>query len=83
MTRIRRERQADDAKAAGYAAARAAAQANADASGLDYGFEWNPVFRQWSSFALPRRENRSGHELRCEVVSPAELGRCHAGHGPL
>jgi hypothetical protein len=38
------------------------------ATGMDHGIENNAFgFR---SFMLPRPENRSGHELRCEVVTP-------------
>lgn len=64
-----------------YREIRAAAQAAADADGHDRGIErLNGSFR---SFLLPRRENRYGHELRCEVVSCSDLRRCVPGHGPI
>lgn len=53
---------------AAYLAARAEAQAKANETGYDYGLEANDLFKQWRVFMLPRKENRAGHELRCEVV---------------
>lgn len=67
---------------AAYVAARAEAQAKANATGLDHGIEANDVFKTWRVFMLPRRENRYGHELRCEVVSCESLAKCQQGHGP-
>lgn len=65
---------------ASYAEVRAYAQAQADLSGFDYGLwrsgpEW--VFRM-----LPRKANRTGRELNCEVVSCSILAKCQPGHGP-
>jgi hypothetical protein len=54
---------------AAYLAARDEAQAKANETGYDYGLEANDIFKQWRVFMLPRKENRTGHELRCEVVS--------------
>lgn len=62
---------------AAYLTARAEAQAKANETGYDYGLEANDLFKQWRTFMLPRKENRAGHELRCEVVSserPRETG---------
>jgi hypothetical protein len=63
-----------------YGKVRGIAQGQANATGFDYGIE--KLGGEFRSFMLPRRENRSGHELRCEVVSPEELSRCQPGHGP-
>ena len=38
----------------------------------EVGLERNPLFGNYSVFLLPRPENRSGHELRCEVVRPSD-----------
>lgn len=38
------------------------------ATGRDYGIEKNAF--GFAVFMLPRPENRFGHELRCEVVTP-------------
>lgn len=79
----RNSKQNDDAKkAALYPAARAEAQAKADATGMDQGLEWNPIFKHFNSFGLPGRQYRQGHERRCEVVSPTDLSKCLPGHGP-
>lgn len=53
---------------AAYLATRAEAQARANETGHDYGLEANDLFRRWRVFMLPRKENRAGHELHCEVV---------------
>lgn len=66
-----------------YECAKRDAQARADTTGFDYGIEANDVFKEWVTFMLPRRENRRGHELRCEVVSPSNLNVCQPGHGLL
>jgi hypothetical protein len=42
----------------------------ANASDLDVGIERNPLFGTFQVFFLPRPENRQGHELRCQVVTP-------------
>lgn len=64
-----------------YHKARQEAQAQANRYGFDFGLESSgDGFR---IFMLPRRENRSGHELRCEVVSPERLANCRDGHGPM
>lgn len=65
-----------------YIAARADAQKRANELGMDHGLECNEVFRQWTFRALPQRQNRCGHELRCEVVMPESLDKCMPGHGP-
>ena len=51
-----------------YQVVRAAAQKQADELGFDYGLEFNKLFKTYNAFMLPRRENRYGHELHCEVV---------------
>lgn len=56
-----------------YGSTRAAAQQAANESALDVGIERNELFGTWRAFFLPRPENRSGHELRCEVVRPERL----------
>jgi len=66
-----------------YRAARAEAQKRANETGMDIGLERNDLFKSFNTFLLPRRENRSGHELRCEVVSCENLEKCAPGHGPL
>ena len=68
---------------ASYLEARNNAQRQADEFGYDYGLEGNDVFKTWSTFMLPQRQNRTGHELRCEVVSPMRLENCKPGHGPV
>lgn len=63
-----------------YKSVRAEAQKQADELGFDFGVERDAFgFR---SFMLPRRENRYGHEVRCEVVSCSNLAKCQPGHGP-
>lgn len=66
-----------------YKAARAEAQAAADATGFDHGIERNDLMRCFSVMMLPKRENRYGYETRVEVVSPSRLADCRPGHGPL
>jgi hypothetical protein len=68
-------------KNATYAAARADAQKRANALGFDHGLEWNAVFGTWNIFMLPARQNRSGHELRAEVVMPENIEKTQPGHG--
>lgn len=63
-----------------YKEARAEAQHRANQTGYDYGVEHDAF--GYHAFALPRRENRYGHELRCEVVHCEVLSRCAKGHGP-
>lgn len=65
-----------------YRAARAEAQAKANADGFDRGLEANDLFKSWNVFMLPGKSNRYGHEVRCEVVSCEDLSKCQAGHGP-
>jgi hypothetical protein len=69
-----------DAKLRAYRAARAEAQSKANATGYDHGIERNAI--GWSVFMLPQKQNRYGHELRCEVVSCEHLDRRQKGHGP-
>jgi hypothetical protein len=74
-------RQTPEAQAK-YREARAYAQSKANEMGMDMGLEGNDVFKHWNVFGpLPKRENRSGHELRCEVVSPENIGSTQRGHG--
>lgn len=74
---------ADSADAhAKYIAARAAAQAEANADGFDRGLERNDLFKSFSYRMLPAKQFRCGHELRCEVVSCEILSKCQEGHGP-
>lgn len=53
-------------------AARQSLEAGADPRDCERGIERNPLFKTFSHFGLPRAENRSGHELRCEVVRPSD-----------
>ena len=62
-----------------YRVARTEAQRRADQTGFDHGVMRNAF--GFSAFMLPRRENRYGHELRCEVVSCMDASRAQAGHG--
>ena len=64
-----------------YEAAKRQAQFLANGGGFDYGLEIEDSFRSVRFFMLPRRENRTGHELRCEVVSCESLDRTQEGHG--
>jgi len=45
------------------------AQAKADQFDVEYGITKN-MFGGYSVFRLPQPENRSGHEMRCQVVKP-------------
>ena len=65
-----------------YKNARTEAQAKANATGYDHGIERNKIFKSFTVFMLPKRENRVGHELRCEIVYPEDLTICKPGHGP-
>ena len=65
-----------------YRTARSSAQEKCNADGCDRGIEANDIFRQWHVFMLPQRNHRSGHELRCEVVSCERINHCQTGHGP-
>jgi hypothetical protein len=65
-----------------YRSAREKAQRGANETGFDHGVEANDVMRTFSTFMLPQKQNRSGHELRCEVVSCESLDKCQKGHGP-
>ena len=65
-----------------YAAAKLRAQRHANETGFDFGVEANDFERDYRVFMLPRRENRYGFELRCEVVSCSDLSKCQEGHGP-
>ncbi len=67
---------------AAWSTARELAQRQANETGFDYGLEANDLFKSFHSFMLPRRENRCGHETRCEVVSCEDMTRCQQGHGP-
>lgn len=65
-----------------YCVAKASAQQQANETGFDVGLERNDIFKTFRTFLLPRRENRRGHELACEVVSCEDLAKCWPGHGP-
>ncbi len=73
---------ATSAGQAAYTQARSEAQRLANADGFDRGLERNDLFKSFHTFMLPQKQNRSGHELRCEVVSCENLDRCQPGHGP-
>ena len=64
-----------------YKQVRATAQAQANLDGFDRGVEKNAF--GYRAFMLPRKENRYGFELRCEVVSCENMERIQKGHGPL
>lgn len=66
-----------------YVAARERAQKVANATGMDVGLELNRLLKIWTYRLLPRKENRYGYELRCEVVSPEDISRTQPGHGML
>lgn len=66
---------------AAYKAVRAEAQRKANETGYDYGIEANDLMKEWRTFMLPQRQNRSGHELRCEIVSCEHPDRRKLGHG--
>jgi hypothetical protein len=66
-----------------YRQARADAQRKANETGFDYGVEANDIFKSFNVMMLPRAENRSGYELRVEVVHPERLGGAQPGHGPM
>lgn len=66
-----------------YVAVRADAQRKANEMGHDFGIERNSLYGGYRSFMLPRRENRTGHELRCEVVQPESMAKTQPGHGSV
>jgi hypothetical protein len=47
------------------------------------GIEKNTMFptHTYRVFMLPRRENRCGYELRCEVISAEDIKVQKPGHG--
>ena len=53
-----------------YQECRADAQKTANMMGQDVGLEYNDLFKYYRYFSLPNPENRTGFELRCEVVRP-------------
>lgn len=61
-----------------YSKARKQAQELADRLGMDVGI--SSSYEGYSYRILPRRENRTGHELRKEVVHPTTGAK--PGHGP-
>lgn len=65
-----------------YRAARDEAQRRANETGYDHGIEVNNLFREFHVFMLPKKGNRYGHELRCEVVWCADYDKIQPGHGP-
>lgn len=64
-----------------YREARAKAQALANDTGFDFGLECSDLYKEWRTFMLPMRQNRTGHELRCEVVMCENMAKCQLGHG--
>ena len=64
-----------------YAEAIEQAQQRADASGRDYGVAHNALLHGYYVVPLPRRENRYGAEVRCEIVCPSTWAE--PGHGPV
>lgn len=66
---------------AAYDAAKARAQALANKTGFDHGVECADLVPEWRVFMLPMRQNRFGHELRCEVVPCMNPATCQLGHG--
>lgn len=60
---------------------RGEAQKIADETGYDLGIS-KDCFGEFSYFFLPRKENRFGRDLACEVVHPTNLDKCKPGHGP-
>lgn len=57
------------------------AQAKANETGRDFGLELNKLFKEYIVFGLPNACNRTGHELRCEVVHPDNIETTSKGHG--
>lgn len=68
-------------KGSDYAAARAYTQKLANELGFDHGLEFNKLFKEYNVFMLPSKQNRYGHELRCEVVSCENKHTVKPGHG--
>lgn len=64
-----------------YETVRAEAQKLANDDGYDRGVEFNDLFQTCRYFMLPQKRNRSGHELRCEVVTADDVRRSKPGHG--
>jgi hypothetical protein len=65
-----------------YQSTREQAQNKANETGMDQGIEANDFWKEFISFSLPAKQYRSGHELRCEVVSCEDVARIMKGHGP-
>jgi hypothetical protein len=61
-----------------YEEAFAFAQSSANGNGFSYGLE--KLAGQWHVFMLPRRENRSGHELTCQEVRCMNAAQVRKGH---
>ena len=80
--RVKKERPVPgaDHSTQAYETARERAQKRANATGMDIGLE-RSMFG-FTTFVLPRKENRYGHELQCEVVMCERLEKCQPGHGP-
>lgn len=72
---------------AAYGAAKAEAQALADASGLDVGIEISdtcPISAPVINVRFPpNKKNRQGYTSFAEVVMCSDLAKCMPGHGPL
>ena len=64
-----------------YDEAKAKAQKRADDLGMDQGVEKNELFGDYTTFGLPQKQHRYGHELRCEVVSCSTWDKILPGHG--
>ncbi len=57
------------------------AQKEANASGVSRGIEKPvPPYNQWSVISLSRPQNRSEHELRCQVVATEHADRVARGY---
>ncbi len=64
-----------------YTAVRNWTQLQANATGFDYGMA-KGLLGEWVCWMLPKRKNRFGRDLQCEVVSCEVLTHCRPGHGP-
>lgn len=65
-----------------YPAAKAAAQARADATGMDVGLEWLGTYSGWVARGLPCKGSRFGSDRLVECVSCSDITKCFPGHGP-
>ena len=63
-----------------YEQAKKRAKEQANELGFDYGV--SKTYDGYTCFMLPAKLHRSGHELRCEVVSCDDIKKIRQGHGP-